>query len=375
MAFSLNRKVAGLGKVDKGQVQGFYLHPVLCLDAESGACYGVAALTFLHRHTDNEALTSKQIKAIRSRTAFEDKESYRWYSSIKEALNNCPCSVKKTVVADREADIYPLLTGLVDLGVDYVIRSRHNRPLQHSEKLYDVLEGFTEEHRFSMPVPATDKRSAHKAVLKVSFGKVELKESKGKSHRKLAPSHGCWVVKVEEDSCSVIGNQEPIKWILLTSHPVDSVEKALRIVGYYKQRWNIEQVFRILKRKGLCFEQSQLRGYEKLQKLMLLALMASVKVLQLIRARDGTTNQHMSEVFTEQEQQLLKKLNPTLEGNTEKQKNPYEENSLAFAAWVIARLSGWGGYQSQKPAGPNDFLTGLQLFEERLQGYKLAYIT
>jgi len=30
LTFSLNRKISGLGKIDKGQVQGFYLHPVLC---------------------------------------------------------------------------------------------------------------------------------------------------------------------------------------------------------------------------------------------------------------------------------------------------------------------------------------------------------
>ena len=37
-----------------------------------------------------------------------------------------------------------------------------------------------------------------------------------------------------------------------------------------------------------------------------------------------------------------------MEGKTEKQKNQLPRNQLSWAAWVIARLGGWKGYQSQK---------------------------
>ena len=51
-------------------------------------------------------------------------------------------------------------------------------------------------------------------------------------------------------------------------------------------------------------------------------------------------------------EQRLEQLNPKLEGNTKKQKNPYPPSSMAYAAWVVARLGGWSGYASQRPAGP-----------------------
>jgi hypothetical protein len=41
-------------------------------------------------------------------------------------------------------------------------------------------------------------------------------------------------------------------------------------------------------------------------------------------------------------------LNKQMEGNTDKSENPYQENTLAFSAWVIARLAGWSGYKSQR---------------------------
>lgn len=375
LAFGLGRKIAELGKVDKGQVQGFYLHPVLALGADNGACYGIASTSFIKRDFDSEEEekpTLKQRKAARDKEAFEDKEAYRWYSSIASALQSSTKGVKKTVVADREADIYAVLTGLEELGVDYVIRCRHNRPLEDGQKLYELVDKLSEQYRFSVPVPATDKRSAHTAVLKVKFGEVVLKKPSTKSNRKLAHTHTCRVIKVEEDSCSVQGKEAPIEWLLFTSHQVETADDALKIIGYYKQRWNIEQVFRTLKGKGLNFEASRLSNYEKLQKLLLIALRASVKILQMVRARDGSTGQKMDAVFTESEAEFIVKLNTAVEGNTEKLKNPHPPQSLAFAAWVIARLAGWSGYQTQRPPGPIDYFVGLQRFEERYQGYLIA---
>jgi hypothetical protein len=375
IGFSLERKISGLGPLDKGQIQGFYLHPVLCLDAENGACYGMPAVCFHQRTFKAEKLTGQQAKALNYKTPFEDQEAYRWYHGIVEALKNCPPTASKTVVADRESDIYAVLTGLQDLGVDYLIRSRHNRELKPANKLYTLADTFSQAYEFTMAVPATDGRSAHRAVLQVSFGQVELKKSGAVSRQPLPTSHSCRVVQVKEATSSVVGKEEPIHWLLLPSHPVESSQQALQLIEYYRQRWNIEQLFRTLKAKGLGVETSQVSEQTRLKKLLLLALMAAVKVLQLVRARAGTTNQAITCAFNSQEQELLTKLNPALEGRTEKLKNPYQANTLAFAAWIIARLAGWSGYQSQRPPGPIDFLVGLQRFEERYQGFRLSLIT
>ena len=105
---------------------------------------------------------------------------------------------------------------------------------------------------------------------------------------------------------------------------------------------------------------------------MIVALMGAVKVLQLLRARDGTTQQSLAATFEPDEQTFLTKLNSALEGNTQKQKNPHPNHSLALGAWIIAQLAGWSGYQSQRPPGPTDFFTGLQRFYDQYQGYLLS---
>lgn len=373
IGFSLNRCIKDLGKVDKGQVKGFYIHPVLVIDAINYACLGIASLEFVTRGWLEEELSHKEIGAIRSKTPFEDKEGYRWFSSIKKTLPTCSHIATKTVVADREADIYPLLTGLTsELGIDYIIRSRFDRPTESGETLLKEVADWSEESCYRLKVPATDKRSAHEAKMVIKFGQVSIKKAGGKSTKKQPTYHTTYVVEVQELAESVVNNEQPIHWVLLTSHCVDTTEMALQIVAWYKQRWNIEQLFRTLKSKGLQIQSSQLSDYWKLKKITLLGLIAAVKVMQLIRARDGKTEQSITSGFTEQEHGCMILLNKQLEGNTEKLKNPYSLHSLAFAAWVIARLAGWSGYQSQRPAGPIDFLKGLQRFNDKFSGFILA---
>lgn len=373
MGFGLNKAISGLGKVDKGQIQGFYIHPTLCLDAYSGACYGIASLNIYKRTFEQTTKTRKQINAQRTKTPYEYKEGYKWYTGIKDALQNLHhLEQRKTVVADREADIYPLLAGLKnDLQVDYVIRSRFNRAARVGGNVAEIIQSWEPAYSYEIEVPPTDKRSAHKAIMDIKFGEIDIKKSEGKSLKKQPDFLHTWVVEAKESPSSVVCKEAPIEWLLLTSHPVKNIHQALQIITWYKERWNIEQLFRLLKNKGLCFESTQVSSYEKLQKLMALALIGAVKVLQLVRARNNATKQSMSCAFSEQEEKFMLLVNQQVTGKTEKLQNPYPANSLAFAAWVIARLAGWGGYKSQRPAGPIDMLTGLKILYQRMQGYYL----
>lgn len=372
LAFSMQRKIEGLGKVDKGIVQGYYLHPVLTLDADTGACHGVAALEGRVRPQQDDGLTYPQRRKVRDKECFEDKETYRWQSSIQKALQSLPATVDKTVVADREADIYALLVGLQqELGVDYVIRSRIDRTVTAGGKLSTVFASQPVQAQMELDLPASEGRGAHRALLQVRYGQVELKRTASPSRSALPPTWQTWVVWVQEADETVPKGQVPVSWVLLSSHPVTSIAQALRVIDFYKQRWNVEQLFRLLKTRCLRFESSQLSEYEKLQKLMLVALMGAVKVLQLLRARQGQTEQPLSAVFGQHEQVFLQRLSPALEGRTSKQKNPYPVQSLAFGAWVVARLAGWSGYQSQRPPGPTDFFEGMQRFYDQWQGFLL----
>ena len=78
----------------------------------------------------------------------------------------------------------------------------------------------------------------------------------------------------------------------------------------------------------------------------------------------------LEDVFSPADREALEAVSVTLEGRTERQRNPYPAGSLAFAAWVCARLGGWICYYG-KP-GPVVMLRGLYQFRAIQLGYDLT---
>ncbi len=70
----------------------------------------------------------------------------------------------------------------------------------------------------------------------------------------------------------------------------------------------------------------------------------------------------------------LTSLNASLEGRTDKLKNPHHPSTLAWLAWIVARLGGWSGYTSKgyKPPGPKTMHHGLLRLDPILEGWRLA---
>jgi hypothetical protein len=75
------------------------------------------------------------------------------------------------------------------------------------------------------------------------------------------------------------------------------------------------------------------------------------------------------DAFDPEDQPLLEAVSKRLEGRTTRQKNPHPKGTLAFAAWVIARLGSWDGYYG-KP-GPKVMRIGLQAFQQIKYGHQL----
>ena len=109
-----------------------------------------------------------------------------------------------------------------------------------------------------------------------------------------------------------------------------------------------------------------------LMNLVTAALIAAMQTLQLTLARDDTTRQPASDAFTAVEVRALAAIERKLPGRTAKQLNPHPPHSLAWAAWIVARLGGWTGYASQKPPGPKTMHLGLTQFQALAHGWLLC---
>ena len=76
--------------------------------------------------------------------------------------------------------------------------------------------------------------------------------------------------------------------------------------------------------------------------------------------------------FSDEQQDCLIEIEPTLQGKTKKQQNPYPRASLPWAIWIIARLGGASGYSSQGLPGMPTLVKGLRRFESIFEGWNLA---
>jgi hypothetical protein len=215
-------------------------------------------------------------------------------------------------------------------------------------------------------------RESRVAQIEVRWVAVEIAAPVG-SEKSEKPSVHMWAVEARERNEPP--GVEPIVWRLLTTHKIQTSADAERMIKYYRYRWWIEQLFRVLKKQGLDLESSELEHIESIKKLSILGLGVAVKTLQLKRSLEpSAVEQKLAIVFNEEELRCLEQLNQKLEGQTKRQQNPYQAQELGYGAWVIARLGGWKGYKSQRPPGVITIKRGLQRFETIFVGFSLTCV-
>lgn len=357
------RRTRGLGTVGNGRDRGLFVHPVLAVDAESGACLGLVGAQVYARTKAAEPNYRDQ--------PIESKESMRWLRGALTAKRALGQARHVTVVADRESDIYEEWDRLPEAGFDLLTRACRDRALADGGRLFKASDAWPVTGRLDLELPARPgKRAARIATLEVRFGAVTVKRPKHGSDPRASPCLTLRLVDVREVNAPA--GEEPVHWRLLTTHAVDDIDHALQIIRWYRRRWIIEQLFRTLKTQGLDIESSQVESAEALRRLIVLALIAAAHILQLLGVRDGLLFRPLDDVFTAEQSKVLAAVLPSLEGRTAASRNPHPSHTLAWATWIIARLGGWDGYPKSAPPGPITIARGYARFSLLCEGAALA---
>jgi IS4 transposase len=347
-------KANGYGPIGKGgALRGLLLHMVLAVDARTGGVIG--AVDAKMRNREGGKVRSRRLR----RTA--QKESQRWIDGTTRAGEVLAAANSITGVSDRESDIYEHFAGCPS-NMHLIVRACQNRQIETKGEdqpglLFCYADSLPEHGRFKAEIPAAPGRKARVTELAVRFSRVAL--CRPKHLRDLPATLALTMVDVRESSKPE--NGEPIHWRLLTTHEVTSLGGARRIVELYRLRWIIEEFFHTLKTAGFDLEEADIGNPQVMIKFVTAATVAAVTVMQLVKARDGTTDQNLTEAFDPADQSILEAVSTQLEGKTARQKNPHPKGSLAFAAWVMGRLGGWTGYYG-KP-GPQVMRRGLDDFQ------------
>jgi hypothetical protein len=354
----------GLGKVGKGNVFGVLLHAMMAVDADDGACLGLAGGKVWTRQG--------KVKVPHGQRALADKESARWVTTAEEAKEVLAQARMITVIDDREGDFYAHWARTPGPGVHHLSRVMHDHALVKGGTLRKAVKRVAFSAKAVIDVPKRMDRPARKAHLSLRFGSVALQRPKTTREKDLPEAVALNFVEVIEQHPPK--GEKPIHWLLLTTHEVANVADACQIVAWYKRRWIIEQFFRSMKTQGLRIEDSQLETAEGLMKLVAIAAKAATIVIQLVQARNGENGLPAGFAFSPEEIEVLDAINKDLQGKTELQKNPHRKKTLAWAAWVIAKLGGWSGYASHKPPGPITFHNGLARFHAFAAGWALKHV-
>jgi hypothetical protein len=351
----------GLGPTGNPGVRGFFVHPVVAIDAADEALLGIVGARIWTR--DEEATPDHR------HIAFDQKESRRWLEGAESAAAHLgPTATQVVMVADREGDLYPMFARKPE-ALDFVVRATHDRRLAESGTLFAATCDWPKLGCAMVsiaPKRPGDKGRVAKVVLKA--GAVTIKRPKNSPDNQDPTTLALGLVEVCEVAAPQ-GVSRPLVWRLVTTLPTATFENALEVVRLYRLRWRIEEVFRILKSDGLNIEDSQIESAERLLNLTALGLVAAARIIQLVDARDGSTRP-ATDVIESHKIEAADAIGSKLEGGTERQKNPHTKGSLAWLSWIAARLGGWNCYY--KPAGPKTMARGFDRLNDRLEGFELA---
>ncbi len=357
-----------IGPVTKNSNMGFYCHPMLAVDAESHIPLGFSAVKLWNRRKDKEDRLTRKYRL----QPIEEKESYRWIEAARESLDNLPQDVQQTIIADRESDIYEAFHLLPNDRCNLLFRSSANRILVGEESLLsEYMCSLPSQHTYDLEIKGNHSRQSRTAWMNLRFGEVDIKKPKDlKGDYPASIRLTC--IHVVEHNQTVPNGETPVEWRLLTTHPIENIADAMQCVEWYKLRWYIEEIFRLLKSEGMNIEHAQLESGATLKKLTLMGLIGAWHIMTLKLAHDRKEEGVSARIlFTHMQIELLDILLRKVEGNTQKQKNPYVQYSLAWAAWIIARLAGWSGYGSHGKAGYITFKRGYQKYIDQYQAFEL----
>ena len=358
----------GLGPTSKKDVPGFFAHTSMLVDANNGQICGLGEAHFYNREWGQNTTACDRHKNV----PIEAKESFKWIYSGMEGLRRLAHVSRKTIVADREADMYPLFwyhkKGKFGEGSEVLVRAYRNRKVDDGIKyIHDVVKSWGIKSKIELDLTKSRKHGNRVVSLELRFGQVKL----------LPPNHNpseyteeitAWCIDVIE--VNEIQGKKPLHWRILTTWRTETVEDAVQRLKWYAMRWSIEELFRVLKSSARIRE-AQFETGKALMNWMALNLILACRTLTLKTLRDSPPEVKAYRYLTDTELKVLEYAKEKWVSTNSQYKFP-PKHSLQWAILLVAIAGGYNLVPSAGPPGQKCLWQGLQWLQGASTGYEAA---
>lgn len=345
--YSTHPHTTGLGHLDNAHCSGLKVHSGLAATLDG------VPLGLVHQQVwARDAATKGQNARKRPQ---EQRESQRWLTTLEEVQQALPAPIRLIVVADREADIYPLFIAPRDERTDLVIRATYNRSLVDGGKLEDVAAAVEWKGERSVHIPANGARQARDATVRIGWVTVTLRPPSDYPRPASAPRPSIQLVVVEEREPPA--GVKPLRWLLWTTLAVTNWDEAIVVVEAYRARWLIERYHYVLK-SGCGIEHVQLETADGLERALALCCIVAWRLLWLTYQARAQGETSCTMVFAPHEWQALV---CTIRQRAEP---PSEPPSLREAVRMVAQLGGFLARKGDGEPGVKTLWRGLSRLDD-----------
>lgn len=341
----------GLGTLESKHAKGVFIHTTLAI-SENKQPLGIIEQKIWARETREEKGETRKNENI----PIEEKETHVWIESLirTNAVQKRNEEVKIINIGDRECDIYEYFQKAEEINQRVLIRARHNRKIEESEKrMIEYVESKKVEGSISLEIPKTKIREKRIAKLNVKYACVTIKPPKEKHNSKELKKLKVSIIIVEEELVDKEKiDYEPINWILITNMSVNNFAEACEKIKWYVCRWEIEVFHKTLK-SGCNVEKRRFGNVENIIKYLALDSIVAWRILAITMAERVAEDKLCTEIFDEDEWKALY----CYENKT--REIPKEIPKLKSIKMSIAKLGGFLGRKGDGEPGITVMWRGL----------------
>ena len=311
-----------IGKNQTGTVsQGLKMHSLLPL-SETGLPLGVLGTTIYASHFESKKKTQDR--------PIEEKESYRWLRDIDELakLSEWAPDTELIAVGDRESDMFELFDYRRRKArhIHLLVRAQYDRCLKADpHNLFAHLEALPLMGEAQITVPRQREKEsklsrpgrialpARQAKIQLRWGKVTIAAPDNTPQTSRMSPVELWALLVTE--VNPPEGATPLRWVLLTTVPIESCKQAVRCLRWYTRRWRIEEWHRVLK-SGCRIEAHQHQSAAKLACAIAIDAVMAWRVMLLTLLGREAPNLRADLIFEPWECRLLEALQPLVAPET-----------------------------------------------------------